>query len=380
MSEQPDSDQKTEQPTAKRLADAVRNGDILQSRDFATALVMAAGAAWLVLAGPLFAARCLELLRNGLTIDPMTIAEFEPERNAIGLLAGIALPVASLFALCLLAAVAAPMLIGAGGFRGNAMAFKASRLNPATGLGRMFGTQGLIELGKALIKATLLGAAGYWIVTSDLPAITTLGANSVVAGASAIGRIMTMAIVVLAAGLAVVAAVDLPIQIFRRRARLLMTRHEVKEELRQTEGSPELKQAVRRKQHELLSHSARKALAEASVVLTNPTHFAVALRYVPGKDFAPLVLARGRGDTAQAIKALAREHGVPSLEYPQLARAIYFTSRAGQTIAEDLYIAVATILAFVFNLERAMQEGAPQPAIEVPPTKRFDEQGQPESA
>lgn len=375
-----DRDQKTEAPTAKRLADAVRKGDVLQSRDFATALVMVAGAAWLMFAGPWFADRCLELLRAGLVVDQGAIIDFDPAERAMALLTGMLLPLASLFGICLLAAIVGPALMGSSGFRGNAVAFKGNRLNPMTGLGRMFGTQGLIELGKSLAKALLLGVGGYWVITRDLPAIAALGANSVAAGASAMGHILVMAVLILGGGLALIGAIDLPIQIIRRRARLRMTKHEVKEELRQTEGSPELKQAVRRKQHELLGHSARRALTEASVVLTNPTHFAVALRYVPGKDFAPVVIARGRGDTAQAIKALAKENGVPSLEYPQLARAIYFTSRAGQTIAEDLYIAVATILAFVFNLERAMAEGASQPIISVPEEKRFDEHGQPQTA
>jgi flagellar biosynthesis protein FlhB len=124
-----------------------------------------------------------------------------------------------------------------------------------------------------------------------------------------------------------------------------------------------------------LMGSARKAVTEATVVLTNPTHFAVALRYRPGIDVAPMVVARGRGETALAIRALATEQSVPTLEYPQLARAIYFTTRAGHGITEDLYIAVATILAFVFNIERALSEGASQPVIVVPPARQFDEDG-----
>jgi flagellar biosynthesis protein FlhB len=161
----------------------------------------------------------------------------------------------------------------------------------------------------------------------------------------------------------------------RRNTRLRMTKHEVKEETRQSEGSPELKQAIRQKQYALLSGSARKAVSEASVILTNPTHFAVALRYVQGKDFAPIVVARGRGEMAQAIKALATESKVPTLEYPKLARAIYFTARSGQPVAEDLYIAVATILAFVFNIEKAIADGIQQPKIVVPLEKTFDENG-----
>jgi flagellar biosynthesis protein FlhB len=154
-----------------------------------------------------------------------------------------------------------------------------------------------------------------------------------------------------------------------------MTLHEVKEEHKETEGSPETKQMARQRRHEILGHSARRAVGEATVVLTNPTHFAVALRYRPGIDAVPMVVARGRGETAQAIKQLARDAAVPLLDYPQLTRAIYFTTRAGQPVSSDLYLAVATILAFVFNLDRAMAEGTTPPEIAVPPDKAFDERG-----
>ena len=156
-----------------------------------------------------------------------------------------------------------------------------------------------------------------------------------------------------------------------------MSKQDVKDENKQTEGSPELKGAIRRRQMETARRSARSAVAEASVVLTNPTHFAIALRYRPAEDAAPVVVARGRGATADAIRALAAEHKVPMLSYPQLARALYFTTRAGQLIREDLYIAVATILAFVFNIDRAMAEGRTQPVVEVPGEVRFDENGKP---
>jgi len=154
-----------------------------------------------------------------------------------------------------------------------------------------------------------------------------------------------------------------------------MTKQEVKDEAKQTEGSPEMRAAIRRRQQETIKGSARGAIAEATVVLTNPTHFAVALRYRPGFDAAPIVVARGRGATAEAIKELAAEQDVPMLRYPELTRAIYYTTRAGQIIREDLYIAVATVLAFVFNIETALAEGVTQPTVDVPRDVRFDEDG-----
>ena len=179
----------------------------------------------------------------------------------------------------------------------------------------------------------------------------------------------------LAGGLVIIALIDVPVQWFQRNKRLMMSKQEVKDEMRQSDGAPELKQAQRQRAHEILSGSARKAVSEATVVLTNPTHFSVALRYRPGTDAAPVVVARGRGDVALSIRELARAANVPMLEYPQLTRAIYFTARAGRVIPEELFVAVATVLAFVFQLERAVADGVAPPTVDVPPSHRFDPEG-----
>lgn len=370
-----DRDQKTEAPTPKRLADAARDGDVLQSRELGTALVMLAGAAWLALAGPWFVETCRELLSAGLSFDRSDVVDFDPGMTVVRLLGAVALPLALLFGVTVIASIAGPALLGSLGFRTGAIAFKGNRMNPISGLGRIFGVNGLVELGKALAKAAVLGAIGYWLVAGDMRQIMGLGAQDMRPAASALGNMMIHAVLWLALGLAAIAGIDVPVQMIRRNSRLKMSRQQVKEEMRQSEGAPELKQAVRQRQQSLLTGSARKAVTEANVILTNPTHFSVALRYDPLRDFAPMVVARGRGETALAIRELAAEHAVPTLEYPQLARAIYFTARAGQPIAEDLYIAVATVLAFVFNLDRAMAEGIAQPSVDVPAEKRFDENG-----
>lgn len=370
-----DRDQKTEAPTQKRLADAARDGDVLQSRELGTALVMLAGAGWLALAGPWFVETCRELLSLGLSFDRSDVMDFDPGMTVVRLLGAVALPLALLFGVTIIASIAGPALLGSLGFRGGAIAFKGNRMNPISGFGRIFGVNGLVELGKALAKAAVLGAIGYWLVAGDMRQIMGLGAQDMRPAASALGDMMTHAVLWLALGLGAIAGIDVPVQMIRRNSRLKMSRQEVKEEMRQTEGAPELKQAVRQRQQSLLTGSARKAVTEANVILTNPTHFSVALRYDPLRDFAPMVVARGRGETALAIRELAAEHAVPMLEYPQLARAIYFTARAGQPIAEDLYIAVATVLAFVFNIDRAMAEGIAQPSVEVPAEKRFNEHG-----
>jgi len=372
-----EADQKTEAPTPRRRQEAERQGDLLQSKELGTALVLSAGALWAWLVGPLFIGACQHLLAGGLTIRRSDLANFDPWQSCMRLLIPLALPVAALFGLALIASAMGPALLGSLGFRSGAFAFKASRINPISGIQRIFSLNGLVELGKSLAKTLVVGAAGYWLLTRHIDGLFGLAAMDPRSSAAAVGSLFRLGFSVLAGSLLLIALIDVPAQIFQRNRRLRMSKEEVREDMKQTEGSPEVKRAIRQRQHEVLSGSARKAVREATVVLTNPNHFAIALRYDPLKDGAPVVVARGRGETAQAIKALARDGLVPMLEYPQLARAIYFTSRAGQVISEDLFIAVATVLAFVFRLEQSLAEGVEQPSVLVPEGKRFDENGRP---
>lgn len=375
MADGPDKDQQTEAPTAKRKADAMREGDVLQSRELGTALMMLAGALWLYFAGGWIFGASQRLLITGLSIDLRDPDNFNPLQALTSMASEIALPVASLLGMSLLAAIAGPAMLGSAGVRGKAMAFKASRINPLSGIKRIFGIQSLIELSKAIAKVMALGLAGYWTIMSQLPDIIGLASGDPVSAVSEIGDSIILTVIVLAAALALIAGIDVPLAWFQRNARLKMSKQQMKEEIRQSDGAPELKQAQRARQQEMLMHSARKGMADANVVLTNPTHFAVALRYRPGLDAAPIVVARGRGEVALAIKQMAKEKHITALEYPQLTRAIYFTTRTGRAVSEDLYIAVAAILAFVFQLDRMIAADLRQPAIEVPPAKRFDADG-----
>lgn len=375
MAEDADSDQKTEQPTQKRQTEAAEKGDVLQSRELGTALVVLAGAGWLALAGPWMMASMQNMLQHALMFDVGAVADFKPGKAFADRIADIAYPLLALFLLTLVAAIGAPALLGSLGFRWGAIGFKASKLNPLQGIKKIFGMQGLIELGKSMVKVLLLGAVGVWVLMHQSNELMTLGRQEIILALNQLGTLFIFAVLVMAFALAVIAGIDVPAQILQRGSRLRMTKQEVKDEAKQTEGSPELRAAIRRRQQETLQGSARKAVAEATVVLTNPTHFAVALRYRPGFDAAPIVVARGRGVTAQAIRDLARENEVPMLSYPELTRAIYYTTRAGQMIREDLYIAVAAVLAFVFNIETALAEGVTAPVVDVPEDARFDEEG-----
>lgn len=379
MSEAPDKDQQTEAPTEKRKRDAVEKGDVLQSRELGTALVMLAGAAFFAVAGPMMVGSLEAMLIDGLTFDAADVRHFAPADVAARLIGFTLIPLAILFAMTLVAAVGSSALIGSLGFRAGAFAPKASKINPLSGLKRIFGTQGLIELVKSLAKVGLLGAVGYYLLSDQLARLMSLSATDPRPALGAFGNAFTLAVILMSMALAGIALVDVPAQWMQRTGRLRMSKQQVKDEHKQTEGSPELKGMIRRRQHEVLRGSARSAVQEATVVLTNPTHFAVALRYRPGEDAAPIVVARGRGATAAAIRELATTSAVPILSYPQLARAIYFTARTGQIVREDLYLAVATVLAFVFNLDAMLAQGGRPPDVDVPRQARFDESGRAEA-
>ncbi len=373
--------EKTEDPTDKRKRDAIGKGDVLQSKDLGTAMVVLGGAAWIALAGPWMIGSMRDMLARGLRFDAASLKVFDPAEVFLRLVGGVIAPLVSLFAITLIAAVGTPAILGSLGFRWSAMGFKPNKMNPLSGLTRMFGMNGITELGKSIAKVSLLGVVGWWLLSGQADRLVTLGQQDLVAALGELGQTFVLAVLVMALALALIAGVDIPAQMLQRGKRLRMTKQEVKDEHKESEGSPELKAQIRRRQHEVLKGGARKAVTDATVVLTNPTHFAVALRYTQGVDAAPIVVARGRGATAAAIRELADELAVPMLSYPQLARALYFTTRTGQVIRDDLYLAVATVIAFVFNLDAAMAgqgEMPVRPNIDVPTGARFDEDGRPQ--
>jgi len=367
--------EKTEKPTPKKLQDAAKKGDILQSKELATALVVMAGIGWIAVTGPSVVESLSQMLIEALRFRREDITDFAPAARGTSLLTGIALPVGGILLATTLAAIAGPAILGSLGFRPGAFAPKASKLNPAAGLKRIFGMQGLIELVKSIAKVALLGSIGVWLIWDRLTAIIGLGQSGLAPAMSDLGNMFIMTCLIMAGGLFLIAGIDVPAQIMQRSKRLGMSKQDIKDENKESEGSPELKGHIRRRQFEVLSGSTRKAVAEASVIITNPTHFAVALRYKPGQDAAPVVVAKGCDAIAAAIRELADQNGVTVLQYPDLARAIYFTSRAGQIVNEGLYMAVATVLAFVFRVENRMASEMDRPFIDVPGDLRFDADG-----
>lgn len=369
-----DSGEKSFDPTEKRVRDATQKGDVLRSRELATAGATLIAAAWLLLAGPWMLRLLVETVRSSLTWDRATIVDFEPGKMLFAATLAVLPPIAILGVGVILVSVASQLGFGEGRWVASNLAPKASRLNPMSGLGRMFGANGWIEMGKGIAKVALLGTIAYSWGKDHIGALSHLGRGELFEQLAYGWHEIVMLLFTLSGGLVIIAFIDFPVQWLRRKNRLMMSMQEMRDEHKEMEGSPENKAAQRDRQRKIAMGGMIPAVKEAQFILTNPTHFSVALTYDPEQGSAPIVLAKGRGDKALAMRELAAEYKVPILEYPALARSVYYTTRERQMIREELYVAVAAILAFVFAIKRG--EHPTRPDVSVPLTLRFDTEGQ----
>jgi len=367
------SGEKSFAPTAKRKRDAALKGDVLRSRELATLLSIAIGAAWLQLAGPWMLDALGRGLRLGLAWDRADLDRFEPGRLLLSLLLITAPPVLLIGGIVAVVVLVTQLGLGGGGLVGSNVAPRPARLNPIAGLARLLGPDGWIELAKGIAKAGLLGAITYAWMHRNLTALAGLG-RAGLAGQLAFGwQALTTLLFTLAFGMLIIALADFPLQWLRRQQRLAMTRQELRDEHKEADGSPENRAAIRGRQRKIAMSGVAGAMRQAQFLVTNPRHFAVAMAWDPNRAHAPIVVAKGRGEKAMAMRELAAELAVPVLEYPVLARSLYFTTRERQAIREELYAAVAAVLAFVLSLKRGEHRSAP--TVDVPITLRFDAQG-----
>jgi flagellar biosynthetic protein FlhB len=263
------------------------------------------------------------------------------------------LPLAGLI---MLVALASPVLVGGWLFSTKAFAPKFSKLNPIAGIGRMFSTNSLMELAKAVIKATMVGWIAYLVVMSQKDAVVGLAVEPLVPGTAHMLEMIAMAFLFIVGGLGVVAAIDGPYQMWSYAKKLKMTRQEMIQESKESDGNPQIKAKIRQLQREMAQRRMMSDVPTADVIVTNPTHYAVALKYADGQRGAPRVVAKGADEVAAKIRELGREHKVALLEAPALARALHKHTEIGDEIPEALYSAVAEVLAYVFQL-RAWDKG-----------------------
>ncbi|MEL6915455.1 MAG: EscU/YscU/HrcU family type III secretion system export apparatus switch protein [Pseudomonadota bacterium] len=377
MAEATDGQEKTEEPTEKRRVDAKNDGQVVTSIEVFV-LTSLATATLLYLVGRPALPSITGLWAQGFVISPGTSLESLLIARTGHLLAWT-VAAASIGLPLLVVVLAAQASIGGLNFAPKALSFKAEKIDPLKGLKRMFSMRALVELSKATLKVILLLGAGLLAVWPLFPAFETAASQSVGEAVALLGAAMVRLLGGVLVGLLLIAGLDLTWQIHQNNQQLRMSRQEIKDEVKEAEGAPEQKAERRRRQRDASRRAAeRKALDDvpsANAIITNPTHFAVALRYDPASGKAPVIVATGKGDMAREVIRRGRHATVKTLRVPPLARALYFHGALGKEIPEALFAAVAVILAHVWRLERGFEGRLP--AVSVPEELLRDEYGRP---
>ena len=363
-----DSDlERTESASSRRIEKAREEGNVPHSRELMAFMVMAASVSGLWALGSWFSQRAGGIVRDGLTFDRDAGFDTAAMGNTFAHLAWEALTLASpLFLLTVVAALATPFAMGSWIFRPNVMSLNFERMDPIAGVKRMFSMQSFGELVKAVLKSLLIGGIIWWVIRREEGALFAMIAQPIDAALVSFGRILLFAALGLVAGLAIIAAIDVPFQLWQYYSRLRMTKEEVRQEYKETEGDPQLKARIRSQQREMARKRMMAEVPKADVVVTNPTHFAVALKYDSANMGAPQVVAKGMNLIAQRIRELAAEHSVPVLESPPLARALYRHAEIGDQIPAALYTAVAEVMAYIYQLNAFISGSAKMPPPQMP--------------
>jgi len=367
MAEGTENEDRTEKPSEKRLQEARDKGEVPRSRDLSGAMVVLAGASMLLSGGASIYAHMqriyglgLAYSRDALFSDHLLIRVL---REVAGEMLSLLTPI---FAATLLAAVGSTALIGGLNFSSEALVPKFERLDPIAGVGRLFSLNGLIELAKSLVKVIFIGLALVLLLRHDEMAVMATGHEAIGAGVGQALTLVAHAALLFAVVLALIGGLDAIWQRFDFERKHRMSKQEVKDEHKDTEGNPQMKGRIRQMQQQIARRRMIQEVPKADVVVVNPTHFAVALRYDDARMRAPRVVAKGVDILAQQIRLVADAHHIPLVEAPPLARALYATTDLGQEIPAALYVAVAQILAYVYQLKQALKHGGPAPTVPKP--------------
>ncbi len=356
--------EKTEQPTGKRLEDARQKGQVPRSKELTTVLVLIASAIALFIMGSSLIEDMAAVMNESLVLSRKEL--FDPVamvHHFIHMIEIISFDLGLFLSVTVIAALAAPALIGGWNFSTQAMAFKPEKMDPIKGLKRVFGPQGLVELGKALGKFILIGAISTAILWGIRDQLLTLGTQEVNVAMTDLAYLTLWVFLAITASLILIALIDVPFQLWNHSRQLRMTKQEVKDEMKQTDGNPEVKGRIRRMQIQMSQQRMMQDIPSADVVITNPTHYAVAMRYDQSRSGAPIVVAKGADLISQQIRLVAENNDVPILAAPPLTRAVYYSTEIGEEIPSGLYIAVAQVLAFVFQLRRYRKQGGNKPHL-----------------
>ena len=378
--QQDDSQEKTEEPTGRRLAKAREQGQIARSNEITIAASVISVAIYIYLFGSSLLGNVANIFAQGLVFD--SLAVLEPQVAAGRLADAMVEALFSILPILILTGVVVLIcsgLIGGYNFTLKALQPKLSKFNPIAGFKRMFGIQSLVNLMKSIAKFLLVGGVTYFLIDASITEFAEISLMALEPGLTESASILTTAFLLAASTLIIIALIDAPYQVYQHNQKMKMSLKEVKDERKDTEGSPEVKRKIRQKQREVSAARMLEAIAEADVVITNPEHFAVALAYDPSSEDPPKVVAKGTDVLAERIRERASEEGVPLFQSPVLARALYFTTEIEAFIPEPLFEAVAQVIAYIFNINSINRSSSlrDKPIPRVPDNMVFDSEGRP---
>lgn len=368
-----DNAERTERPTPKKLDDARKKGQVPRSVDVGAAAVSLTAVGMLTLFGSDIAESLGRVMIAGLRVSPADLANDDHTVRSLGFeaLQGM-LAIAPLLGATFVAAVLAPALIGGWNFSSEALGFKANRINPLSGFARMFSARSAVELVKSLAKFVFVGGVGVLVLSSQTEQLLHLAQLPVLSAILSVAKITAFATLAMASTLIVIALIDGPFQLWKFLQEMRMSREDVKQEYKESDGSPETRSRIRSVQATMARGRMMQDVPEATVVVTNPTHFAVALRYDEQRHAAPIVVAKGADEVAARIRELAARHGVPLVSAPPLARAMFRYIDVGREIPAPLYLAVAKVLTYVWQVRAAIAQGTTKPDLpQIDPTVEF---------
>ncbi len=351
MSEEDQAEEKTEQPSAKRLKESREKGQVARSKDFNATVILLFTAVGFLIFGKQLSLHLSDMMRQSFEFDTRIL--ITPSAMLVRLYflakAGL-LALAPILIVIFFLSLGAPLLMGGWVFSGQALQPKMSRLSPLKGFKRMVSLKGLVEMLKSFVKFILVASVAIVVLKAQVPSLLALSNAPLETAIINGGFIIVKSFLFISASLILIAAVDVPFQLYVHNKAIKMTRQELRDEYKETEGKPEVKSAIRRAQHEIAKRRMMNEIPKASVVLTNPTHYAVAISYQQKGQRAPVVVAKGKDLIAFQISKEAKNHQVPIISVPPLARAIYFSTKLNAEIPRGLYVAVAQVLAYVLQL------------------------------
>lgn len=346
-----DSGEKTEEPTAKKLSEARKKGQIARSKDLGTMFVLVGSAVAIMLVGSSLVESLSNIMTRFFSLSRKEALDIHALFNvAQGTVSDIIAPLLWIFIIIMLAAFIGNTMLGGISFSAEAMAPKLSKMSPIAGFKRMFGVKALVELIKSLLKFFVVFIVAFLLLTSLFDQILGLSLEAIPINFEHATDMLLWMFLALALSIGIIAAIDAPYQTWEHNRQLKMTKQEIKDEFKNSEGSPEIKGRIRRVQYEMSQRRMMQDVPDSDVVITNPTHYSIALKYDGSSGGAPQLVAKGIDEMAMHIRTIAKEHQVEIIQSPALARSLYYTAEVNEDIPEELFAAVAQVLAFVYQL------------------------------